>query len=817
MKHIITTDEAIIKESSRLQNFYGYTEECCNAIKALAKSIAESKCALWKPILDGIVYSIQGDMAHNADKASEHLYKKAIAEFEKANVPEKISPLYVYYTQNKLYAIWASKTEDVDTIILKFDNLINQCSSNTSADVQWQTAQSMLVKSYILGRCDRVQEEYDIERAIQEKYKDSSTMSIQVIVAKSINNQSTSIELLNELHKTDGNKLRIELINKYAATTDEDMQQQITVALKKNIANTIALAQLQQIQQMIGMNDGKSQQQNYQEEAICYCKQLIENPLFKNAKSPAIRENVAIGIYLYINILTRQEKKDGALEQISILTDLCSTLKSDIIKQLLCNALETKADILIEQAKEEHSNTKLELAMEVLSDLISKFKKVKSIDIKRIVANAMSKKASILHKNGNIERSLDVCTELINEYGKDEDEKLQEFVFRALECKGECLMTLSNMSDKDMLLQAINTFTELLDTYKSKEYTGQWTTPVSMMNKGICLSNTRNFEDAISTFQKVIEMYETDEYAESDGIKKIVRDAEMYKCKIKILQPINELIEFYPSNGHNIEALIRDITWKRVIPFIGAGLSKFAGYPLWGDFLGKVYDNNKTLMKNKIEKAYFSRLSCKEQASTLAEELSSNLFKNEVKKFYEDKDISEELLQQQPLWIVPKIFQNQLLMTSNFDHLIERTYGLEKINLLPCTSKDVNRIKTANTTTVLYKVHGSIEWPREVVLTKEDYENLYRKDGAIYKEIESILSNNSMLFLGCSLQEDIEVLEFCNNSNAEHYAIYPCKKEDFAKKVRELGSKGNILPILYPEGKYEYITHILKYIFASIP
>ena len=116
--------------------------------------------------------------------------------------------------------------------------------------------------------------------------------------------------------------------------------------------------------------------------------------------------------------------------------------------------------------------------------------------------------------------------------------------------------------------------------------------------------------------------------------------------------------------------------------------------------------------------------------------------------------------------------------------------------------------------TILYKLHGTIEQPNSIILTQEEYKEHYKPDSPNSRILGKYLSGNSVLFMGCSLEEDDDIMPFYKKRL--NYAIFPCAKEKIEEVERKL-SKKNIIPILFPissplQGSdFHSIVDILKY------
>jgi DNA-binding protein YbaB len=112
---------------------------------------------------------------------------------------------------------------------------------------------------------------------------------------------------------------------------------------------------------------------------------------------------------------------------------------------------------------------------------------------------------------------------------------------------------------------------------------------------------------------------------------------------------------------------------------------------------------------------------------------------------------------------------------------------------------------------ILCKLHGTIDTPESIVLTKSDYDKVYSEDAPLTKTLEICMKGKNLLFLGCSLKEDrtMDFLKSVYEKGIYHYAVFPSKEDKIGETSRYLGNK-SILSILFPEGCFECVAVILE-------
>ena len=207
----------------------------------------------------------------------------------------------------------------------------------------------------------------------------------------------------------------------------------------------------------------------------------------------------------------------------------------------------------------------------------------------------------------------------------------------------------------DIFEQAVDVYSELIDTFKDYKKTSAWYEDIqrsvakAMNYKANILVRLDRPKEALAVLQEVLDTYGVDKYLKYAGFKMIVDDAADMKNDLEAMLPIFEICSFHTTNKNTIRNLIEDIKDKSVIPVIGAGLSHFKGadYPLWAEFLEQVF---KTQSITDITLDDFRKMSCKQQASALKTRmLGEGVFANEVKSHFANKNVSQDILENQAI------------------------------------------------------------------------------------------------------------------------------------------------------------------------
>ena len=332
-------------------------------------------------------------------------------------------------------------------------------------------------------------------------------------------------------------------------------------------------------------------------------------------------------------------------------------------------------------------------------------------------------------------------------------------------------------------------------------------------------------KDSLSIFGDYIEHIQERQNELQKQLKEENDKKSKWAERARINCEIDKLSEFYPDNKKHIEDLAELICDGNIVPFAGAGLSHFKvdddnyAYPLWGEFIDGIYkkymhfgydETNPKRQRLVDVEPKFKNETCIGKATLLKDQLGQALFAREVIDIF-SKDYTEilkEKIKLQPYALFPLLFR-KFILTTNFDGLIEYAYRELKSHLVSCSAYDINKMDyIGNNSAILYKIHGTIEQPNTIILTHEDYKEHYKPDSANVKILNKFLRGNSILFMGCSLNEDENIMPFYSPMN--NYALYPCVKEEIERTECKISQK-NIIPILFPADEYHYIYDILKY------
>lgn len=198
---------------------------------------------------------------------------------------------------------------------------------------------------------------------------------------------------------------------------------------------------------------------------------------------------------------------------------------------------------------------------------------------------------------------------------------------------------------------------------------------------------------------------------------------------MKITTEINGFIEDY----------VKELREGNASLFVGAGISRGAGYVDWKGLLCDIanslgLDINKEYDLLSIAQYHVNKHGRTRINKTILEEFTEELEETE----------NHNIIARLPF---------QTIWTTNYDTLIED--ACKKYNKIVDVKSSVKQLfyNKPKRDLVLYKMHGSIEYPDDAVLTKEDYEGYFTTHEAFITALSGELISKTLLFIGFSFSD----------------------------------------------------------------
>ena len=290
------------------------------------------------------------------------------------------------------------------------------------------------------------------------------------------------------------------------------------------------------------------------------------------------------------------------------------------------------------------------------------------------------------------------------------------------------------------------------------------------------------------------------------------------------------MINFDPNKPWPTTALtdlVQAARRRRLVPFIGAGISRLAcpESPTWDKLLTDMNDHAHAL--NSISDNEFDEIQAqlkREQFLTAAEHLVNKLPPYEYGEFIrrtfkplniKAKEIYEQLFN----------LEAQLIITTNYDKLIEDAYTQVKSqgNLDVYTyerptsiQQSFNRPEGDNVPT-LFKIHGHYSDPDRLILTERSYNEVLNKHPGYRLMLSAIFLIQRVLILGFSF-EDLEIKfllgtikDALGTNSVPHFILLEAKQASTMRSV-QLRELHNLEVITYQNnsGTHQEVLKFLK-------
>ena len=278
-----------------------------------------------------------------------------------------------------------------------------------------------------------------------------------------------------------------------------------------------------------------------------------------------------------------------------------------------------------------------------------------------------------------------------------------------------------------------------------------------------------------------------------------------------------EILQYHPQNEQILNRL--KIQLPHLIPFVGAGLSAFA-YPQWAEALKEMagWVTDTPCRKQVLQLA-------KQEPLDAAQRLEELLGKTRLVQCMQKVFSSEKLkaheadLPGEAVYLLPLLFPQSPVITTNFDRILERVYGdlgqPFAHTVLPGRQELLHQMRQGYGHG-LFKLHGDVDETMvesgSIVWTREQYNNAYNPEGDLWKELKAWFQSRSALFLGCSLKDDrtMALLQEVMEPGLTHFAIVGCARKERDSRLRELSETFHIQAIVYPKGRHEAVRIILE-------
>lgn len=237
-----------------------------------------------------------------------------------------------------------------------------------------------------------------------------------------------------------------------------------------------------------------------------------------------------------------------------------------------------------------------------------------------------------------------------------------------------------------------------------------------------------------------------------------------------------------------------------VTPFVGAGMSRPSGFPLWGPFLLSLLADAPEAeadVRGWLDNGDYERA-----AQCVFDALGADVLAEEILNVMG----SHNRRASGPVCLLPSLFAQEVF-TTNFDYVLDRAY-LEA-NLRFAREYKGTELRQAlqrmgNDPHCLFRLHGEADAPDNRVLTLREYQATYDDNAGLSATLANLVGPKSLLFMGCSLNTDRTFAAFravkaaANGVAVRHYAFLPAPGSRGRRDRRAELAEAEIHPIYYP-------------------
>jgi NAD-dependent SIR2 family protein deacetylase len=282
---------------------------------------------------------------------------------------------------------------------------------------------------------------------------------------------------------------------------------------------------------------------------------------------------------------------------------------------------------------------------------------------------------------------------------------------------------------------------------------------------------------------------------------------------------VDESMKFETANRESFADLVNAMNESLApVAFIGAGVSRDAGYPSWGMLLDRLHEatySEKT-RRSAEAKSLKDSPDLLWRASFYARKLEDR-FPTALKRALKSPggkvghDLSTKLADIRFAHFLTTNYDGVMASALKKKHGRSFSAGCVIDSQATRAMRDFLATIHAPGTPRLVHLHGRIEKPSSIILTDEDYVRRYRGSYHAERELFAILATRRIVFVGFSmndpeLKEILRVIRADEAGAARHFALLPWTNEDDAMTQREYYRlKYGVQPIFFMLRKNSFV------------
>jgi hypothetical protein len=221
---------------------------------------------------------------------------------------------------------------------------------------------------------------------------------------------------------------------------------------------------------------------------------------------------------------------------------------------------------------------------------------------------------------------------------------------------------------------------------------------------------------------------------------------------------------------------------RRCAVLVGAGASKGAGLPLWGELLTKMIDSAVAhkVINAEREAEYRTLAKRTDKFLMVASGLKDDL-RGHFDQFIEETFIAPKPTPTPLHEALVSLDKLQFVLTTNYDTLLERAFRKRDDDVSVCSFTDAGEVqrRLSRREFFILKAHGdATKLGNQIVLTDVDYRNLLYGQRAYQSLLSAMFTMFTVVFVGASMADpEISLLlsyiadSFSPNAGPTHYAL----------------------------------------------
>lgn len=256
------------------------------------------------------------------------------------------------------------------------------------------------------------------------------------------------------------------------------------------------------------------------------------------------------------------------------------------------------------------------------------------------------------------------------------------------------------------------------------------------------------------------------------------------------------------------DSLVREIVDKRCIIHIGSGVSSQSidangqRPPGWETLLETLKDS---MLVNKSDRdlaqEFISQKKLLDAAEVIRTKGNRAEYNSKIQQVFLESGFSPSRSHKILVDIAPRIFS-----TTNYDTILEcaliENSGHNSFVQYEYT-RDGLLDSIRSPSTILVKMHGCAKYPDKTILSRSDYFNLRKKHRAFFDLMASLYKLNTVIFIGCGI-EDPDINLILENNNIEIDTASPSYamvgSHSYAARIKDtIKSQYNVELVIYEQ------------------